>query len=255
MSNLFAELLRDATDILKVRSKQVYDDLRVIGKDASPLTEGRLQGEEAALDFCLAILESDYPDELYDRYPTFMKAVEDAREEEGAPEPPTRFVELHPPYPGAVWTEWMRGAGVALTDEGDGTTGQESVSSTMHNYYESISSDHFLLSRIVALKWTIPDDFKEWAERNAILVRYRTESGTYLNSHVEIDIYKSGKDSDICGTAHLANTEWSAIIFSECVLDSWQPGDVLEIYLHLASRNDYFARVGSIRFNYIADVC
>ena len=80
MPHVFYELLRDAKAILKMRSEQVANDLRVIKKDASPLTEGRLQGEEAALDFCLEILDSDYPDELYERHPAFMKAIEKDRE-------------------------------------------------------------------------------------------------------------------------------------------------------------------------------
>lgn len=79
MGTIFYEFLRDAREILKMRSKQVANDLRVIRNNVSPLTEGRLQGEEATLDFCLTILESDYPDELYDRFPTFMKAIEEAR--------------------------------------------------------------------------------------------------------------------------------------------------------------------------------
>ena len=179
--------------------------------------------------------------------------LEDVREAAVVPELPTRLVELHPPYSGAVWTKWIRGAGIGGPGEGCASTGQETVSHKMRTYYQFSSHQPDLQSQVVALCWTIPDDFKAWAEQNAILIRYRTESGTYLNSHVSIDIYRSGQDSDICSTLDSANTEWSAIAFSECILDSWIPGEVIEIYLHLASRNNHYARVGSIRFKYIAE--
>ena len=81
MANIFFEMIRDMTEMVQMRSKQIANDLRVIKKQVSPLTEGRLQGEEAALDFFLSMLEADYPSEFYDRYPTFMKAIEKARKE------------------------------------------------------------------------------------------------------------------------------------------------------------------------------
>lgn len=79
MDNIFYELLRDAREILNLRAGKIYNDIRSLPEDTPPLTKGRLEGEEATLDFCLTILDSDYPDELYDRFPTFMKTIEAAR--------------------------------------------------------------------------------------------------------------------------------------------------------------------------------
>ena len=173
-------------------------------------------------------------------------------DEEKQVRPNTRFIELHPPYPGAVWTIYERGAGMCRPSDGDASTGQESVCHVMRTYYEYTSSEPSLQHKIVALCWTIPDDFKEWAKDNAVVVEFRTESGTYLNSHVDVAIYKGGISLDITSYGDHVSTDWAVVSHSCDHLDLWKPGDVMEIYLKLASRNDYYARVGSIRFNYVS---
>ena len=47
-----------------------------------------------------------------------------------------------------------------------------------------------------------------------------------------------------------ANTAWSSITMDDSALGTWSAGDIMEIYLKLETRNDYYVRVGKLRLNY-----
>ncbi len=166
--------------------------------------------------------------------------------------PALRTVTLHPQYPGAVLTKYLRGANYGSNDAKI-SMGQDCVSHVVHNYYEGISSEASLHNFYVSLRYTLPDDFVSWACENAIQIEFMTERGTYLNSHVSAFAYKSGKHVRVASSSHNAMTEWGAIVLADVDSEkaAWSPGDVLELYLDLASRNNYYARVGAIKFSYV----
>ena len=163
-------------------------------------------------------------------------------------------VEFHPRYPGAVKTFSLRGAAHSGNNEVDFSVDQDVVSHVAHNYYEVTSSEASLQNCYVALRYTLPDDFVSWADMNAIQIEFRTESATYLNSHVSAYVYYPAA-STIAGSVldsntHNAQTEWSVIIL-DAGATTWKAGDVLELYIDLAARNNYFARAGTVTLNYV----
>ncbi len=164
----------------------------------------------------------------------------------------TRFEELHPECPGAVWTTSLRGAAASGNNIVTRSTDQDVVSDVAHNYYEGNSSEASLQDYYVALRYTLPEDFGAWASANAIQIEYRTESGTYLNCHVDLYIYKSGAATLVTSSEDNSNIDWSTIVVDDSSLGSWSSGDVVEIYLKLETRNNYYARIGKIRFNYMS---
>lgn len=167
--------------------------------------------------------------------------------------PALRTVTLHPQYPGAVETRYMRGADFHGDSDMVINVGQDCVSQIAHNYYEGISSRAGLQNRYIALRYTLPDDFISWASENAIQIGFRTEGGSYLNSSVSAIAYKSGKPHLVASSSHNAMTEWGVIVLADVDSEraAWSPGDFLELYIDLASRSNYYARVGAIKFSYM----
>lgn len=162
----------------------------------------------------------------------------------------TRFVELHPEYPGAILTTSLRGAIASGNNAVSVSTGQDVISYVAHNYCEAVSSEASLQDYYIALKYKLREDFGSWMPNNAIQIGYKTESETYLNSYVNAYIYKSGDPSLIYSNNDNSSTSWSTITLDDSAIGSWSAGDVMEIYLKLATRNGYYARVGKIIFNY-----
>jgi len=162
----------------------------------------------------------------------------------------SRSIDLHPQYPGSMWTTSIRGASASGNNTVDLSIGQDVVSDMAHNYYESTSSETTLQDYYVALRFTLPEDFGAWALNNAIQIEHRTESGTSINCHVDAYIYKSGTAALVASSENNANIEWSTLTIDDSALGSWSSGDIMEIYLKLETRNDYYARVGRIVFNY-----
>jgi hypothetical protein len=162
----------------------------------------------------------------------------------------TRFVALHPQYPGAIWTTSLRGAAASGNNTVTLSTDQDVVSSVARNYYEGTSSEASLQDYYVALRYTLPEDFSAWALTNAIQVEYRTESATYLNCHVDAYVYKSGTATLVTSSTDNVNTVWSTIAVDDSTLGSWSSGDIVELYLKLETRNNYYARIGKVKFNY-----
>lgn len=162
----------------------------------------------------------------------------------------SRFLELHPEYPGAVWTTSLRGASPSGNNTGTKATGEDVVSYVARHYYEFESSETSLQDQYVAVRFTLPENFNAWATSNAIQIEYRTENGTSINCHVDAYIYKSGAASLVASSENNASTSWLTIVIDDSALGSWSPGDIMEIYLKLETRSDYYARVGKVRFNY-----
>jgi hypothetical protein len=162
----------------------------------------------------------------------------------------SRSTDFHPECPGAVWITSLRGASPSGNNIVDRSTGQDVVSYVARNYYEGKSSEASLQDYYVALRFTLPEDFGSWASSSAIQIEYRTESGTSINCHVDVYVYRSGTEAVVASDENNANTSWSTITIDDSDLGSWSPGDIMEMYLKLETRNDYYARVGRITFNY-----
>ena len=161
-----------------------------------------------------------------------------------------RSIDLYPEYPGAVWTTSLRGASPSGSNTVARSTGQDVVSYIARNYYEATSSETSLQDYYVALKFTLPEDFGSWSLSNAIEIEYQTESETSINSHVDVYIYKSGSANLAASSEGNTSTSWSNVFIDYSVLGSWSPGDVMEVYLKLETKNNYYARVGRIKLNY-----
>jgi hypothetical protein len=162
----------------------------------------------------------------------------------------SRSIDLHPEYPGSLWTTSLRGASASGNNTVTLSTDQDVVSDVAHNYYEATSPETSFQDYYVALRYTLPEDFNAWASNNAIQIEYRTESGTSINCHVDVYVYKSGTATLVASSENNASTSWSTIIIDDSALGSWLSGDIMELYLKLETRNDYYARVGKIAFNY-----
>ncbi len=161
-----------------------------------------------------------------------------------------RFREIHPEYPGAVSTLSLHGGAASGANTVTNSTGQDVVSNVGHNYYESTSAETSLQDRYIALRFTLPEEFTAWAVANAIQVEYRTEHASYVNCGVEVYIHKSGGAGLIASAVENASTTWANITIDDSDLGAWSAGDIMEIYIKLESRNDYFARCGSVIFNF-----
>lgn len=161
-----------------------------------------------------------------------------------------RFRELHPEYAGAVWTTSLRGASPSGNNTVDRSSGQDTVSYVARNFYQTTSSETSLQDYYVALRFTLPEEFTAWAATNAIQIEYRTESGTSINCHVDCYIYKSGTASLVASSENNASTAWSTIVIDDSALGAWSAGDIIELYIKLETRSDYYSSVGKIRFNF-----
>ncbi len=158
-------------------------------------------------------------------------------------------IDLHPEYPGAVWTTSLRGAAPSGNNTVVRSTDQDVVSYVARNYYEATSAETSLQDYYVAVRLTLPEDFGAWSSP-AVQIEYRTESGISINSHVDIYIYKSGIADLVASSEANSSTTWSTAVIDSSALGSWSSGDVVEIYLKLETRNDYYTRIGRVRFNY-----
>jgi hypothetical protein len=159
-------------------------------------------------------------------------------------------IDLHPEYPGAVWTTLLRGNPPSGNNTVTRSTGQDVVSYISHNYYEVISTEVTLQDYYVGIRFTLPENFNNWAANGAIQIEYRTGSDTSINCGVDINIYKSGNASIVATNENNISINWSSIVIDRSSLGSWSSGDIMEIYIKLKSRNSYYARVGKISFNF-----
>lgn len=163
-----------------------------------------------------------------------------------------KLIELHPLYAGGLWwQEDYRGTDSGNHDSLTLAISEETVSNILYHYYETSSSEAYLNDKIISVLITIPDDFNAWRTNNAITVDFKTESGTSINCHVDVHIYKSGAAAEVASSTNNANTSWSyAGISSAALGPSWSAGDVMEIFLVLETRSNNYARVGKITVNY-----
>ncbi|HGJ65322.1 TPA: hypothetical protein ENS27_08040 [bacterium] len=164
----------------------------------------------------------------------------------------TRKIELHPQYLGGILTNSLRGASPSGNNNITINTGVDVVSYIGRHYYEGISSQASLQDYYVALRFTLPIDFSSWIATNAIQIEYKTGSVLSTDCHVDTYLFKSGTSSVIVSNENCVNVNWSSININSSALGTWSANDILEMYLKLESRNNNFARIGKITFNYNA---
>ena len=164
----------------------------------------------------------------------------------------SRKIELHPQYPGTVLTMSLRGAPASGNNIITISTDVDVVSYVGRHYYEGVSSQASLQDYYIALRFTLPIDFGSWTPTNAIQIEYRTGSALSSDCHVDVYVYKSGNGSVVSSSENNVNVSWSNIGISGSSLGTWSPNDILEIYVKLESRNNNYARIGKICFNYNA---
>jgi hypothetical protein len=161
-----------------------------------------------------------------------------------------RKIEIHPNYPGGLITTSLRGASPSGQNNITINVDVNVVSYIGRHYYEGISSQTSLQDYYVALRFTLPIDFEAWTSTNAIQIEYRTGSALSSDCHVDIYVYKSGGGSVVASSENNVNINWSNIGISGSSLGEWDPNDIIEIYVKLESRNNNYARIGKICFNY-----
>jgi len=161
-----------------------------------------------------------------------------------------RFIQIHPEYPGGLWTTSLRGAAPSGNNTGDRNTGIDVVSYVERHYYEFKSAELSLQDYYVALRLTLPENFSSWATSNAIQIEYKTGSDVPSNSHVDAYVYKSGTAALVASSENNVSTSWSTITIDDSALGSWSAGDILELYIKLETRNNNVARAGSVKLNF-----
>lgn len=165
---------------------------------------------------------------------------------------PSRKIEIHPQYQGAIITNSLRGGSPSGNNIITISPIIDVVSYIGRHCYEGVSAQSSLQDCYLAVRWTLPIDFNSWASSNAIQVEYKTGSALSSDCHVDIYIYKSGSSSLIFSSENNVNVNWSNISISGSSLGTWVANDIIEIYLKFESRNSNYVRVGKIAFNYNA---
>lgn len=161
----------------------------------------------------------------------------------------SRKIQLHAEYAGAIWTDALRGDSPSGNNTGTKSIDLELDSNATKIFYEFTSAETSLQDYYVCLLFTLPDWFGSWASENALQIEFRSESNISINCHVDIYVYKSGSADQVASSTDNANVAWSTITIDDSSLGSWAAGDIIEIWLKLETRNDYYARVGKITFN------
>jgi len=143
-----------------------------------------------------------------------------------------------------------------LTSDGDTTLG-----TSIRTYYQwertTDATQHWYT---VALRLTLPSNFSDWNDTNAIQVNYITESATESNSDLEIRIYNDDNSALVASDTTNGSTSWTTSTLDDTTsgLDDdsgaeWDAaGETAVIYLRMGSASSNYVRVGDIVLNYLA---
>jgi len=160
-------------------------------------------------------------------------------------------IELHAIYNGYVQTNRLRGAAESGSNSIAVSSGNDVVSDIGRNYIEGSSSEATLQDTYIVVNITLPEDFTSWSTSNAIQLQYITESISSTNCHVDIYVYKAGTAEVVASNEDNVSTSWAVVTIDDSALGSWSPGDILELYIKLNSKSDYYARIAKISLNYV----
>jgi hypothetical protein len=158
---------------------------------------------------------------------------------------------LTPPY--GIWTTSLFGAAASGTNTGTRSSGNDVVSNASHNYMSFVSAAATLQDYYLVVPIYLPEDFTVWASDDTtvrITVDYRTGSSTSANSYVQPLAYKQGSGLVYTSVTRSA-TNWATIyVMGFELTNSWVAGDTIMLYIKVASKNSYEAKVGRITLNY-----
>jgi len=166
---------------------------------------------------------------------------------------------ISPEYPGAVISaDGTNNVGTLTSDRE--ATGAGSLYN--FNYYEFSSGQSSLQDYDVYIRFKIPENFASWTTSNALIVDFETEDTTNTNNKVDATVYKDNDADTVSSATNVSNyaTTWhsdqlgsATLTFTAAQLNTgitWAAGDVMIVKLKLYSKDNYFARVGSIKFDW-----
>lgn len=154
----------------------------------------------------------------------------------------TFYIDLHPLYFGYIQTDSLRGAPPSGNNNIIITSGEEVINNVARHFYNGISSLTNLQDSYISVRFTLPKIFSSW---QSISIEFKTNSLLTSNNNVSVYLYKAGVANVVASSENNVNTSWSNIVLSS--LGSWTSGDILELYIRLASRSNNNVRVGMIR--------
>ena len=166
---------------------------------------------------------------------------------------------VSPEYPGAVISaDGTNNVGTLTSDRE--ATGAGSLYN--FNYYEFSSGQTSLQDYDVYVRFRIPDNFSSWVTTDALVIDFETEDTSSSNKKVDTTIYKDNDADTVSSATNVSNyaTTWHAAQLSSHTLTftaaqlntgiTWAAGDVMTVKLKLYSKDNYFARVGSIKLDW-----
>ena len=130
------------------------------------------------------------------------------------------------------------------------------------NYYEFSSGQTSLQDYDIYVRWRVPENFSSWATSNALTVDFETEDTSSANNKIDITVYQDNDADTVTSTAnvsnyasawHSAQTGGTPVSFTAAQLNTgltWSAGSIMTIKIKLYSKDNYFARVGSIKFDW-----
>ena len=171
----------------------------------------------------------------------------------------TTQIVLSPEYPGAIISaDGTTNVGTLTSDRE--ATGSGNLYSL--NYYEFSSGQTTLQDYDVYVRWEVPDNWTAWTTSNALTIDYATEDTSSANNKIDIQVTKDSDADTVTSTANVSPTagKWQSSILSSSPISftaaqlntgiTWAAGDVMIVRLRLYSKDNYFARVGAIKFDW-----
>ena len=169
------------------------------------------------------------------------------------------YTTLSPEYPGAIISADGTNNVGAFTSDRE-ATGSGSLYS--FNYYEFSSGQTSLQDYDVYARWEVPENFSSWATSNALTIDYATEDTSSANNKIDIQITKENDADTVTSSTNVSPTagKWQSSILASSPISftaaqintgiTWAAGDIMIIRTRLFSKDNYFARVGAIKFDW-----
>ncbi|MEK7504132.1 MAG: hypothetical protein AAB550_01335 [Patescibacteria group bacterium] len=169
------------------------------------------------------------------------------------------YITLSPEFPGAVISaDGSNNTGTFTSDRE--ATGSGSLYN--FNYYEFSTGQTSLQDYDVYVRWEVPENFSSWATSNAVTIDYATEDTSSANNKIDIQITKENDADTVTSTSNVSPTagKWQSSILASSPISftatqmttaiTWAAGDVAIIRIRLFSKDNYFSRLGAIKFDW-----
>lgn len=166
---------------------------------------------------------------------------------------------ISPEYPSAVISaDGSNNTGTFTSDRE--ATGSGSLYN--FNYYEFTSAQTSLQDYDIYLRFRVPENFSSWVTSNALTVDFETEDTSTANNKIDVTIYQDNDADTVTSTSnaslyastwHSSQTGGTPISFTAAQLNTgltWSAGSIMTIKIKLYSKDNYFARVGSIKLDW-----